>query len=524
MKKITIFLFSLLLFAACSDPNDGNIAPATEGSTIAGRLELEPEKYSQWISLLKHADLYNAMNLSNSYTAFIPVNEGVEKYLANAGYESVNDIPFEDAQTIVKYHTIIGKKYEQSQFPDGMIPDTTATGDYLSLEFKEGGLNAIYLNGLSRINALDIQVINGVMHGVDDVLVPITDMVWEAINTEEYSIMAKAIELTGYDEKLNTYRYIVHNEQTNTYTVAKAHFTLFAVSDDVYKSKGIGSVEALCQELNVSGSNYTDEGNELNRYVAYHILDQQLDFTSLYQFPSDVLSKNITPILTGELINISIRDAQPWVNENISFTNINHSVKNGVIHSVNDPMLIKTPKQEYTIWELTDYSALAGLAKDYRKNSLTASSTLALPYGGISSYNWSASNSENNNNSVIYYVASKNDWTRNAFLNTDALQLSLGLYGWIEMETPTLVKGNYKMVIHFYSPVSTAKNGKFKVIMDGNYVGGEIVVNGKSSAEPLLSSEEIGSVEFTKTATHKVRLIQTDTYSIQLDYIEFIPE
>ncbi len=525
MKKISIILslFSLLLLVSCDDPYEGNITPATEGSPIATRLESEPGKFSQWVDLLKHADMFNTMNLKASYTAFVPTNEGIDKYLQAHGYASVNDVPVSEAELLIKYHTIKGHEYPQTKFVNGLLPDTTATGDYLSIEIRAGGLNAMYVNGVSHINTLDIPVTNGVLHAIDDVLIPVTGTIWEKINSGKYTIMAQAIQETGLDSYLH---------KLNS---SKIKRTLFAVSDETYRRNNIEDFNKLLEVLGVpSGADLT-RSRELNYYLYYHILTQQTDYNSLASFSEGVTSKNIAPFLSTELINISVVDNNLFINYDkqtktgISITEANINAKNGIIHVVDNFMPIVTPVQTTVQWDLADYSVLSSISF-YRKPDNSGKTTQYTSLvGNWPCYTWESVPLEKSN-AVQYYVyygdkqAGYGDASgRYDFLHQDGLSLSLGLYGWIEMQTPVIVKGTYIVKINCYSIGKTTKDGKFLTIVDGNGLGGEVAVNGSETTKSQIYKHTIGTITFDETKSHTVRLIQTDAQTISLDYIEFVP-
>jgi len=520
MKKtaIIIFLFSLLISVSCRDPYQGNIAPAATESPIATLLESEPEKFSEWVELLKHADMFNTMNLNASYTAFVPVNDGVNRYLQAKGYASVDDIPVDEAQLLVKYHTIAGHVYPQAKFVDGLIPDTTATGDYLSIEIREGGLNAIYVNGVSHINELDITVSNGVLHAIDDVLIPVTESIWDKINNlGNYTIMAEAIQKAGYVATLQ----IVPG--------SKAKKTLFAVPDDVYRQNGVGSCDQLIELLkNTSDYNYSDPLDYLRLYLDYHILLQQTDYNTLATFPSGVTSKNIAPSAASQLINVSMVGTSLFINYDkqtgtgVSITESNINTKNGIIHVVDNIMPVATPDQANVVWELTDYSQLSSIITFYRKpdNSNRVNQTATLT-DTLNCYQWQTVPSEKTN--AVQYTVYNDLVLQYQFLNNDGLNLNLGLYGWIEMQTPVIVKGTYLVKMNHWSVNKTTKDGKFLTVVDGNYLGGEVAVNGVSTTTAQIYESTIGTITFAETTSHTVRFIQTDNQSITLDYVEFIP-
>ena len=199
-----------LCLCCCQDPFQDGIFKAYDEDPVGVYLSKDPD-YSMWVSLLKKADVYNALNLGSSeYTCFAARNGAVETYLADNGYGSIDDIPADELNYLVRYHIISGKKYLNSDlllklsFP-------TVSGDYLTAGINlETELRYID-NGegkeRSYIIEKDINVSNGIIQCLDRMLSPITMTVWDIIaENQSYSIFTEALRATGFDEWLDRAR------------------------------------------------------------------------------------------------------------------------------------------------------------------------------------------------------------------------------------------------------------------------------------------------------------------------------
>ncbi len=524
MRKISI-LISVLLIAlySCVDPFEGEITPAFEGLPVANLLAKDTTgTYTQWVKILENTDLFNTMNLDDNYTCFVPNDSAVQNYLQKNNWMSVDEIPVATAKYLVKYHTIRGKVIEQSLFDNGAIADTTATGDQLTIQIRGGGLNAIYVNGEAHIHKFDIKATNGIIHELDDVITPVTETIWEMMEKNGYSIIKEAISLTGYSQTLNTVFVNETNPNTGVAVQKKMSYTFFAVSDQVFSQKGIQSLADLCNVLGEPNTEYTNPGNKLNQYVAYHILAQQLDYNSLSTFPSASSAQNIQTMAANQLINVSLVSDNIVINSNISFVKYNVTTKNGVLHEINDLMVVKTPPQVNVSWELTDFSDLAALFTGYRKLG-ESTSTSYISKGDISSINWEAIPSDNNNVAVGYLIRGKSDETYSQLVNYDAIVLNLGTYGWAEFTSPTIIAGKYNVSIFYLSRAAVTPNGKISAVLDGNPLGSEIATHGASAIKTEMRSANLGVVSFNETTTHKFKLLASDNASTVIDYIKFEP-
>ncbi|HPR32318.1 MAG TPA: fasciclin domain-containing protein [Prolixibacteraceae bacterium] len=530
MNKGILIAALVALFFSCVDPYEDQITPAYDFYPAATYMQMDSTHFSLWVELLRYTGLFHTLNLGANYTCFVPGNPAMEKYLNTRSYSGIRDIPLEEAIHLVKYHTIPGAEYSQSLFDNGVLADTTATGDFLSIEIREGGLNAIYVNGEARIEQFDLDVTNGIIHVLEDVLTPITETIWEKIRNNGYTLFAQAVEASDYAEVLNTISVVEVNTTTGVSSFRKKYFTLFAVSDEQYALYGINNLSELEAHLLANTPDAGSAAEELGRYVAYHILDQQIDFDALATFTGTSTSRNLETLATNELINVSVMDENLYLNSDTAtgmFTSIleeNISCKNGIIHSISAPLTVITPPVTKVTWELTDYADLASLFSNvYRKSTVSSTTTEYIAPGEVSCYAWAAIPSSNNDHAVGYRIANKNDAILFEMMNYDCLYLDLGLYGWIDLTSPTIIKGTYTVSIRFYSIAKGIEDGKLLLILDGNYFGSEITTHGRSDTKTQNVTVSIGEVTFDETRTHHLRILAGDDMGIYIDYLEFEP-
>lgn len=529
MKKFSGLLILLLVcLCSCSDPY-ANTAYIEEMKDVpaATYMSENSETYSLWVDLLKYTDLYNTLNLSANYTCFVPNNDAMNAYLKTKNVTSVKDLNKNDAITLVKYHTIKGTAFTTSDFDNGALADTTATGDFLSIE--NGGLNAIRVNSEALIVGLDKAVTNGVIQTIDHVLTPITETIWDKMQVSSYSIFKNAIEATGYSEKLNK---IITTEllSDGTVSVRKYKYTLFAVSNDVFAKMNITDLSSLATYLGATDANYTDSSNALNKYISYHIINQMLSFNSLAKFETDVKSKNIATLAENELINLSDANSNLFLNYNkntasgVQLKTINSNCKNGIVHEVDNIMPVATPAAATINWEFTDYPYLAALySSSYRITTLSSafSSWINSETNGVECYKWLSVPEDRNG--VGYYVSDKSSTVKKTATNSDYLMLQLGMFGWIEMETPAIIKGKYTLILNHFNALASSAGSKLSFIIDGEYVGSQVATSGASSKKDQFMNKTIGVVEFSVTKKHTLKILAGDNDVSFLDGLTFVP-
>ncbi len=528
--KIVNYIIGLILLISliqsCKDPylntpytnNIENFPAATymENDTVM--------EVSLWVDLLKQADMFNTINLQADYTCFVPDNHAIETYLKSNGYNSLSELPLAISQLLVRYHTIKGSRYSSVDFSNGMIPDSTASGDYLSTAFLENG-GQVQINEEAVILKTK-QVTNAYIHLIDKVLTPVTETVWEKLSNPQYSVMNEAFELCGYRSILNA---VLTEENSNgVTTLRKYRYTLFAVPDSIFAKVGITSVTQLADSLG-AGVDYMAETNLLNRYMAYHLLNQQYSFADIAYFTETdkVRSKNYNTMAANQLINVSEKDQQIYINWNkntstgVAFLQLNQNCKNGVIHVVNDLMKVTSPSPTKVRWELTDYPELSYISF-YRKSASTSTQTQRIATGDVNCYDWLSV--PESRNGLTYELSNKNESVKIKALNADYLILSLGTFGWVQLNTPTIIAGKYAVYCEHFNPKGTALGSKLSFILDGAYFGSQISTSGASkTTDQYLTNTKIGEITFTETTSHSIRILAGDDSNAYLDCITFSP-
>lgn len=526
MRNIYLVFFLAIGLFSCNDPYENTTFTAYEDLPAAAYLKSHPDDFSAWVSLLEYAQLYNTLNLQTTYTLFVPNNAAVERYLQQNNLKAITDMTVEEAAYLAKYHILAGVAFDQSQFVNGVINKSTVTDDRLSIVFEEGGLNAIYINGKARIATLDIKVTNGVIHAIDDVLIPEKETIAQKLQKERYAIFYEAVVATGYEEMLNT----IMTESTNEegYLIEKRHYyTAFAVPDSVYALENITDLAGLKDRLGVTATDYTDPENGLNLYVAYHLLSQLKAYDDLATFPEGQITMNINTLAPNQLISLTDVSGKLLINyaegvsEGIDFIKANINTKNGVIHEINDWMPLFTPSRVTVLWDLADYADLAAVVKNYQSASLSSTYTQTLTRGEVSSYVWK-SMPEDKPNVITYRNNRSNDGVWYQTHNYDHIRLELGPSGWVEMSTPVLIKGKYKVTLQYVSGRNVSNSGIMQLSLDGQQLGGQITVSNPNS-DQIRTAVLSNAFEFTETTTHTLRIVGIDGKLLTLDYILFEP-
>lgn len=534
------------MFAACGDDLENSTFTISE--EVPAATWLQENGYTQWVALLNHTNMFSTINLNiGDYTLFVPDNEAVNKYLSENGYNSVQDIDPAYGQYLVKYHTIAGNQYSQVDFSNDVLPDTTATGDRLSVTFNDNG--DYFVNEEAQITSFDITTTNATVFIINGVLTPITEYISDRIeDNADWSLFKELLDATGLTPRLS---------ETSG---RAASYTCLVVPNSVFEASAINSLAALADTLG-AGQNtaaWADTENPMYQYAAYHLISSSYATGSIVV--ADTASSTSAARVLATLADASYIEFQDiegsiYINYDAltgtgaTWGDVTDLVcRNGVIHEVTTPLYIKAPTNvPTTTFEVTDFAILETEISEYRLGSLTAEYSedlmdLREKYGSNFCYDWTSLLSSTGYNCVSYYVGTTTDTIGMYFTNHDALLLNLGQYGYIDIQTPSLVADSttYSVGVSFFNTAASSPSGRFTLYIDGESVGvfttqGGSVPERLSDVDPApeewvaipdVDEDEyiVGEVTFATTGRHTLRLEDNEGSTLYLDYVLFTPK
>lgn len=527
--KILYFFVAAAMLTACQDDLEDSTFRISEDEPAA--TWLKENGYTMWTDLLERADLFNTINLAANYTLFVPDNDAVTEYLKNENLTSVFDIDSLKARGLVKYSTIAAKsRYSRINFSNDVLPDTTASGDYLTITFDEEG--NYWVNRDAKItNNADIEVTNANIYIIDKMLDPVDETIYDRIDENgreggSWTLFKQLLAATGTD--------VMAQPQ------GRASYTCFVVPDDIFAQAQITTLEALADSLKAGKdqAEWRNVDNAMYRFAAYHFVSGGAFSTNqLNSLPS---SKNSLLETEAEAayVEMSITGGEFYINydkktkDGVQITEGDVSCKNGVIHVIDGLLTLKDPSTVPAVtWDLTDDKLLESLYTDYRLTSSLdpishrMDSLTNNPRYPDFTYKWDPEVSH-----VSYYVAAVNDTIRNKFLNNDALELNLRQYNSIEMQTPTILADSttYTVGLAHYNEFAEEPCNQVTVYIDDIAIGW-LFTGGKYSDRSVAVAGDddaavVGTVTFPVTGRHKVRFEDNTGATLQLDYMLFTPK
>lgn len=164
-----------LAIAACSSSDEDaatttTTAPAT---TLAEEEMTEPtivdvavdNDFTTLVAAVQAAGLVDTLEGDGPFTVFAPTDEAFAA-LPEGTLDSLLEDP-EALAEILTYHVVSGEVFAADVV--GLESATTVQGDDIAIEVVDGG---VVLNGSANVVATDVEASNGVVHVIDQVLLP----------------------------------------------------------------------------------------------------------------------------------------------------------------------------------------------------------------------------------------------------------------------------------------------------------------------------------------------------------------
>jgi uncharacterized surface protein with fasciclin (FAS1) repeats len=505
MISCLVTVACLILVTGCEIEDQIEVFYEEEELLISAYLEEHSSTYSTLLSVLEITGIKSILNAYGHYTFFAPDNNAFAEFCQENGCSSVEDFEVSYLTMLVKYH-LLDIEMETHFLPNGVLADTTFSGDNLIFSFSEGGLKTIMINSRATITERDIKVENGRIHRIDKVLPPVFLSVYERISEEPaYSLFTEALEATGLKDTLS----VINIELREDLSI-KSQFTLFIESDQVFAAEGIHSLDDLISMYSDSGD-ITQPDNGLNRFMAYHCVTGKYFLNQIDSFNYNTLAEN-------EQINVTIGDdiylnqkmldyngqSEVW-HIGIITEESNKPAKNGVYHAIDKVMEVSVPDPVYFKFEFTDYQGISPNTI-YREKDLEY-------IDGITA-----------ENTGLYY--------RPSILDEDSMYLETTstMVGWlVEFTIPPITKGRYRVILHWVSDNDRASS--VQAFWDEQLFGANFSMHRKKRpprrppewVHDFRVSHEIGVVTLKETTSHNLKFISLQEGYGEFDYVTFLP-
>ncbi len=192
--KNFLFLFVALIgisFISCSDDDE----PTTDTQTIVD-IAAGDAQFSTLVEALQRTNLVSTLEGAGPFTVFAPTNDAFTQL--GVDLATISDA---DLTNILLYH-VLGANIQSTDLSEGQTYASTAStggpGSHpLSLLVERAGVN-VTVNGTSNVTTADINASNGVIHVVNQVLMPL-DVVGHAAANSNFTQLVGALSTAPGD-------------------------------------------------------------------------------------------------------------------------------------------------------------------------------------------------------------------------------------------------------------------------------------------------------------------------------------
>ena len=270
---------------------------------------VDPDNFSSLLGYFSQADLVDTLSNGQGITLFAPTNDAF-KTLTEAASDVEVNLKTEEWQNHLEdllYHHVLPTVVPSSDITDGLSVTTLNEDDiYFTVSITKGGGTGMFVNTDAEVVEADIDAINGIIHAIDDVILPSwfsNSIMKLAEGTSDLSTLVDLVVQAGFSGTLS---------EAGPYTV-------FAPTNAAFLDSLFGGGTSI-------------SADQLSSILSYHILK------GIYA-DTDLRDGLILTTLQGEKLTFkSTKENGEFVNDKrIIIPNI--LANNGIIHII-DGVLI----------------------------------------------------------------------------------------------------------------------------------------------------------------------------------------
>ena len=324
--RLLPLLFVVFAFNACSDDDDNGTPPQPTLLDIYATAQTSAE-LTNLVAAIEEAGLDATLEGDGPFTVFAPTNDALAALLADLGVSTLDQVPDDVLENVLKNHVISGEIIMSSDLvsagsgyqntlgegPDGEFLSLFFNVDGSTVELNGGAANSTDINAGANVTTADIMATNGVVHIVNSVIMPPTVVDHALANPNLTSLVAALQEADGSDT----------DPMLIPTLSGDGPFTVFAPLNDAFTAF-------------LDGAALTEVDDEtLNSVLLHHVIDGNVTAGDL----TDGLDPDTRE---GDkiIINLPGNDGNPAKitdgsgNTDIDIVLVNIQGTNGVVHAI----------------------------------------------------------------------------------------------------------------------------------------------------------------------------------------------
>jgi uncharacterized surface protein with fasciclin (FAS1) repeats len=258
-------------------------------------------QFQTLVTAVEAAGLVETLKGEGPFTVFAPTDEAFAKLPKGTVEHLLKPENRDELTAILTYHVVPGRVTADKVVE--LSSATTANGQRLGVHVEEGGVR---IDGANVIET-DISASNGVIHVIDQVLIPSTDTIVDiAAGSDQFETLVAAVTAAELAEVLS----------------GEGPFTVFAPTDAAFAKLPAGTVEHLVQPEN---------RDQLVAILKLHVVPGRV-------YSDQALAAGGAKTLLGRTVHVRATEGGARVGTaNLVKTDIEAS--NGVIHVIDTVLL-----------------------------------------------------------------------------------------------------------------------------------------------------------------------------------------
>ncbi|HAA16749.1 MAG TPA: fasciclin [Cytophagales bacterium] len=279
-------------------------------------------------------------NLEEDFTVFAPTDAAFAALLDFLGAASVDEVETSLLQDVLLYHVVTGSAITSDILASGRVTSSLAGQTF------EVDATALTIDDAGTIDAtnivaelVDITADNGVIHGIDKVILPARSIMDLVNFNEEFSTLKAALETA---------------ELTGTLADLEADFTVFAPTNDAFAS--------YLDFANISAADLL-ASPALADILLYHVVGGTVLSTDL--------SNGFVETVNGQAVRVDLSDGVGIIDvladyDDATVAVANLTAGNGVVHIIDEVLVPETANDVVDLAIATpDLSTLVDLIDNY---------------------------------------------------------------------------------------------------------------------------------------------------------------
>jgi transforming growth factor-beta-induced protein len=339
MKKLFLSLITLMFVSAslvsCDKDDETTPTASTPEPQMKNIVQLAQENgFNKLAEAATRAGLVEALQENGTLTVFAPTDEAFDALLEAIGQESIQDVPVAVLQQILLYH-VVPAKVMSDEISDGNV--TTLQGGEVNLST----MNGIKVNDISVQAPYDVEASNGVIHTVDQVLVP------SAIAQFVGTVLQPAYFNNSFTSLVSA---VVKADLVET-LLTTPNLTIFAPTNDAFSSAGI-NVEETAKET-------------LASVLTYHVVGAKV--------MSNAIPREAATLNTN-MLYFSLTENGAYINGNAMISAVDIASGTGVVHVIDQVLLPPTGNLVETAVALSEQGEFSSLVAALQRTATEGSS------------------------------------------------------------------------------------------------------------------------------------------------------